>query len=89
MMCRFSFSDPICHVMEVPLKPGFHMICNGLRSVYDTAIMVGKVELDSTFPAITTVSQTDRRPMQIIWKPCLTKCKTSCSLARLFHDFLK
>ena len=63
MMCRFSFSDPICHVMEVPLKPGFHMICNGLRSAYDTLIMVGKVELDSTFPTISTVSQTDRRPL--------------------------
>ena len=40
------------------LKPSFHMICNGLRSVCDTIVMVGKVESSSTFPTITTVSQT-------------------------------
>ena len=56
--------------MPFPIvKPGIHMICNGPRSVCDTVVMVVKVKLDSTFLTITTVSQTDRRPLQIIWKP--------------------
>ena len=53
------------------VKPDFHMICNGLRSVCHTVVMVGKAELDSTFPTITTVSQTDCRPLQIIWNSVL------------------